>query len=160
MSRTKNGVHRLKGGRRNIGKGDAPYLSFYCRGTVEAPHKKWLIGSVCPSERPEDASWHESSSGYAETGSDVLVKVFPPFTKWLDGDTFIPREGHDPSVFSSPTFRVVWDLECPQCKYSRRIGTPKTAYSVIDDLVILGIEEIPVREFVARLDRHRVETRS
>lgn len=154
MTRTKRGQFRIHGGERqssNVLRSDLPFLSLYCRGPVASPHKKWLIGSLLPFEHEGSVIWHESESGYIDPRSDTLKKIFPPFTKWLDGDTFIPRESPDPSAFSSNDFRVVWDLECPKCKFSRRIKAPADFYPVIAKLYEKGIDEIPVREFLARV---------
>lgn len=151
MGRTKRGTYRPKSGQTSIAKGPAAYVSIYCRGAVGHDHSKWRIGSLFASLHEGEIVWNESVSGYAETGSDTLVGISSRFTVWLNGDTYVPRSQRDAGLFQSASFRVVWDFLCPKCSFSARVSPPARAYLTLSALAELGIEEIGVREFIARV---------
>jgi hypothetical protein len=161
VSRTKKG--QLRKGHSSISRGHDEFVSIYCRGTVEAPHDKWKIASFMPADHNGERFWTESTSGYAETGSDALSRVYPLATQWLDGTEYIFRDADgralvkgkpDAEVFYRDTFRTGWMLKCKTCDYAHKIGNPRDAYSLMDRLASLAeghVFEVPVREFSRRV---------
>ena len=171
MTRRKKGLNRLKGGPSGTARNDdAVYVSIYCRGTVKKPHEKWRIASFRRDDHEGESFWTESDTGYAESGSLVLIRVYPPASQWLDGNEYIHRDSdgaavidgqRDAEVFYRDTFRTAWILKCKTCGFAHKIASPRIAYPVLDvlaqTLALDSVVETPVREFCGRLLKARRE---
>jgi hypothetical protein len=157
MARLKKGrVKQSRAHHVTVPLGDHRYVSIFCRGTVENPHDKVLIGSLSPEVMAGDLLWTVTESGYAETGAENLTRIKPRISQWLDGDHYIERDPygnalrdgeHDPMVFYKESFRAAWQFKCDSCKFAFRIGDPTRIYERLNQLSTPGVIEIPLRAF-------------
>lgn len=150
MSRKKTGKEtgRMRSSNVVYSRPNTPYVSVYCSGSPSGTHAKAPIASFYPEVHADAIVWLAVLGSYYDPSLPHAVPVAKDVSQWLDGDTWVRKEGHDPGIFYSEGFRVRWDLECPQCGLRRVIATPSSLYEPFTAIAQLRLPEIELMHLV------------